>query len=53
MEKYIYDKSNGLWYELQSVYRAADQRQAEYLPCRHQRTGGETNAPADEADSRA
>ena len=28
-------------------------RQAEYLPCRHQRTGDGTSAPADKADGRA
>ena len=65
MEKTIYNESNGLWYELQaaasaahkagaksSLHGTADQRQAEYIPCRHQRTGSGTNAPADRANGR-
>ena len=67
MEKTIYNESNGLWYELQGDYYIPcltvpaeeekpigiwDQRQAEYIPCRHQRTGSGTNAPADRANGR-
>lgn len=35
------------------VHGTADQRQAEYISCRHQRTGNGTNAPADRANGRA
>ena len=35
-----------------SLHGTADQRQAEYIPCRHQRTGNGTNAPADRANGR-
>ena len=35
-----------------SLHGTADQRQAEYIPCRHQRTGIGTNTPADRANGR-